>query len=58
MKDYDLILGMLKDIERMLERDVSGDDYVRSAKQYVGTAIMLLAAAKRREDSAGGKQNE
>ena len=58
MKDYDLILGMLKDIERMLERDVSGDDYVRSAKQYVGTAIMLLAVAKRREDSDKEEQNE
>lgn len=58
MKDYDLILGMLKDIEKMLERDVSGDDYIRSAKQYVGTAIMLLAVAKRRADSSKEERNE
>lgn len=50
MKDYNLMMGMLKDVEKMLSKDTSGEDHVRSAKSYVGAAMLLLAAAKRHED--------
>lgn len=54
MKDQDLVVAMLKDTDKILEADTSGDEYIRSARQYVDTALLLLAAARRRE--VGEKQ--
>lgn len=49
MKDQDLAVAMLKDADKILAADTSGDEYIRSARQYVDTALLLLAAANRRE---------
>jgi len=49
MKDQDLVVTMLKDTDKILEADTSGDEYIRSARQYVDTALLLLAAARRRD---------
>lgn len=48
MNDRKLIMSMLKDIEGMMASDTSGDEYVHTAKSYVGSAILLLAASQRK----------
>lgn len=50
MNDRKLIMGMLKDIEGMMASDTSGDEYIHTAKSYVGSAILLLAASQRKHE--------
>lgn len=52
MKDKNLMMSMLKDVEKMMANDTSGDEYVHEAKSYVGCAILLLAASKRKQEEA------
>lgn len=47
--DRDIIIKKLNEIETELNNDTSGDDCIRSAKQYVGCAILLLEVVKRRD---------
>lgn len=46
-EDLDAIFESLKEIESTLSKDKSGSEYLRSAKFYVGTAILLANAEKR-----------
>lgn len=57
MKDQDLAVAMLKDADKILAADTSGDGYIRSARQYVDTALLLLAIANRRESVENQETN-
>lgn len=43
------VMSMLREIEAELKKDTSGDDYLRSAKQYVGCTMLLINAAENRK---------